>query len=66
MNRTSHRETANKYLKGFSFWSQNAFWRCGLYSVDVQKKYEQWLSDMRTNEKHLTKLEASVGNGVRV
>lgn len=69
MNRTSHRETANKYLKGFSFWNgPGAFWRGNpWYSKKTQSEYEKWLLSLRENENQLTKLEPTIkGNGVRV
>jgi hypothetical protein len=65
--KTSSGETLNKYMKGYLFWEANAFWRGNQrFSKKSIAYFEQWLSDMRANEKHLVRLESSVGNGVRV
>lgn len=65
--KTSSGETLNKYMKGFSFWNQNAFWRDNaMYSTKSKNYFEAWLRRMKSNETQLTKLEPSIGNGIRV
>ena len=66
--KTSSGETLNRYMKGFIFWNTNAFWRdpSRNFSDKAKQYFEKWLFEMRANEKHLTKLEPSMGKGVRV
>lgn len=49
----------NKYLKGYSFWNANAFWRDPKrkFSARVILYYETWLTGLRMKEKTLTKLQ---------
>lgn len=66
--KTKSSYTRNKYLKGFAFWNEMAFWRNkGIYSEETKAYFEKWLLSLRENENQLTKLEPTIkGNGVRV
>ena len=44
------------YMRGYSWWSKNAFWRSPLYSAKVQKQYEKSLEEMRQKESRLIRL----------
>lgn len=54
--RTSTNNSSNKYLNGYVFWERNAFWRNGLYSKSSQEYFENWLAELRANERVLTRL----------
>ena len=54
LNRETH-----PYMRGFSHWSKNTFWRDPdrRFSEKAKAYYEKWLSDMRVNEKRLIRLQ---------
>ena len=56
---TSTNATDNKYLRGYTFWnSEGAFWRdpSRKFSEKSKRYYEEWIKDMRANEKRLIRL----------
>lgn len=69
MTKTSSNNLQHPYMRGYVHWNANAFWRNNpLYYEKSKRYFESWLSDMRANEKHLTRLEVNSmkGNGVRI
>ncbi len=48
--------TRQKYLRGWAFWSQNRFWESmPTLSESGKRYYEQWLTDLKQNDKLLQK-----------
>lgn len=56
MARSSTNSDRHPYLRGHSFWSQNAFWRTNEHCKKAQDYYESWLNDMRVKERNLMRL----------
>jgi len=56
--KTSSNNGANKYIRGFNFWNTNAFWRdpSRRFSDTAKRYYENWLEELRQNERAITRL----------
>jgi hypothetical protein len=53
MQKSSTNNKRHPYLRGHSFWSENAFWRNDRYSDKQQYRFEVWLDEMRVKEKQV-------------
>lgn len=54
----SRSDEKHPYTRGYTWWSNNAFWRDPKSKLSAKAKayYEKWLDDMRASEKALTRL----------
>ena len=60
IKKSSSNDKTHPYLRGFSFWDKNRYWKNGMYSTVTQIKMDAWVDQMQKDDKTLTRVDQSI------